>query len=355
MALAVLAVAATATLFAASAASIATAGRLALSLVLAGLFWIAVEAVRRSMRRTAGPERHAASHAPQLRVLWRVTGEFARGGWARHELEQLRLISRNVDGWVHPSRSLELRLDAVITRVLSGVLDRADDVAQLARRMAVAPLEARRVERAVGRLAELLVVRGPATDGPNELDSGAVVRDATEIIAGCTAIRDALRPLAVTNVAPLLAAIDGALTARRLDIENLELDLLSVGNGERALVSPVDLLDALVELLHRVAKDRRPGTVRLTAVTAPREIEIRVSWCARAGLAEPAADLLVPLRRLAGYGVRVVEAPQRPDANGEIRFTLPRADPGASRPTAIHPAPEGPLTFVKPARSTRRR
>ncbi|MDH3283977.1 MAG: hypothetical protein OEQ13_04495 [Acidobacteriota bacterium] len=308
------------------------AGALALVPITLGLSRLVRPVVRRlrppSNEAPGGVVRGAwRRHA--TRVLWTVTGDFDDGGWARSELEALCLIARNLERDGRPGPALARRLDGVVNRVLTGVLDRADDVVRLARRCGVRPDEARRVARGLTQLAELLADWNTTRDAKVVWEPLEVIGAATDVIDGAAAIREALRPAIVCNVVPLLETLAGARGGRGRRLGGLRIELVGVAVGERALVSPVDLADALSGLLTRLGREIQEPHILLVAEARRDRVELRISWRRGESATAALSDLLAPLRGLASYGARIAEEQAPRGASGTVSVILPRATTGA--------------------------
>ncbi|UCF66148.1 MAG: hypothetical protein JSV80_10105 [Acidobacteriota bacterium] len=288
----------------------------------------AARSVRHRRRRTHEPlERASFRQAAATRVFWEASGEFDAEGWARAELENLRLLCLNVTDDALLGPRVADRLKRACSAVLGGVVDRMDDVLSTGRQLALQP---ELLDRLSSARTVLLSQLGGAVcqDGePPSFLPDEVATSAGQALETIAALRAKLRPQLITALIPLLGRVCGLRAPESLRSGELQLDLDELHDRDQVVVNARDLAQALSELLHRLVRTGGlTGPLRVSGSEDEGRLIVRLDWQTRDRWRLAPHRLLEPVRELKYYGVHAElhETIEHSEARLEISF--PRAD-----------------------------
>ncbi len=279
--------------------------------------------LRRRRRAAEDAAARAARRDAAVRILWAASGDFLSAGWGRNDLESLRLLALNLDKGQVLGPRLAARLRTAVTAVLSGVLDRLQDVVVTAREVELAPRTVGRLEAAIRVLTTELEDAGCKPGSAVPFRPAAVAHAATQAVESCAALRDALRPHMVSDPAEVLRALAGTRHAARLASGELILDLAAMIDARVAARAP-DLAGAFDELLRRVFDTGRAvGPVRVGGRVSGPDVVLSISWTVPGPEPPDPRWLTESLRVLSPYGARLGLKDALEDGVVRIEAVLP--------------------------------
>lgn len=296
------------------------------AILLAGLIALAVwqrVSVRRVVRAM---DRHRRQEDLALRKFWQVSADFSDRGWARADLERLRLLCRNVESRQLLSERLALRIKTAATHVVAGVLDRLEDLSRTGRQLDLSPRSVERIEAGSSVLIEELVGT-EFTAGVNARFDPQRVSEAIDgVLEACERLRSGVSPRIAADTSALMNWLTKSKFARLHDTGRLVVDA-RVGDSGRVAVRATDLVEALDELLSRALEhDQIDGTVHVEMVDRREGIELELDCRVIDRFRLSPSSLVAPLRKLTAYGVRVQLEEELEQERIRIRMTLPKTE-----------------------------
>lgn len=282
---------------------------------------------RRSLR-SRSDNRAARDHRRDaaVRILWAASGDFLASGWGRSELESLRLLALNLPAGHAPGPRLADRLRNAASTVLSGVLDRLNDVVLTAREIDLEPAAVNRLEAAIRVLAAELEDSTFRAGQAIRFRPDSVATAASQAVAACGALRDALRPWIVSDVPAIVDWLVQTRHGVRISSGELIVDLDLRPGESRVAVRPLDLAQALDELLDGVfGRGRATGPVRLAGRLVDQGVVLTIGWAVDDRFRLDPRAVTEPLRVLSSYGARL--ALEEDAERGSVRLVaeLPSA------------------------------
>ncbi len=264
-----------------------------------------------------------------LRLLRAAVADFEGDRWGRRELDALRLLALNLAPRQILGPRLAQRLQAAVTAVRWGVLDRLSDVRLTADEAGLARQTQARLQAAILSLSAELDGVQCETGAPLAFHPHAVAFACGQAADACAAIRDALSPALVADLREVIddvaARRDGGGEAPALTAAQLP-----ESGALRVAVRHSDLAPALANLAARV----------FLAAGAPVHVEVReaetgallaLSWRAARATELDAPSLAESLRPLSSYGARFVIEETPPEGRIQVELFLPLAPAAAAR------------------------
>ncbi|RMF72170.1 MAG: hypothetical protein D6738_12000 [Acidobacteria bacterium] len=315
--------------FAALSAHLAPAAALllgvGLGLALALVLLWARERRRRALRAQAREAERQRRREASWRVYWQAAADLAPDGWARRDLEALRLVARNLRPGEPLGDRMARRVREATSAVLARVLDRMTDLVVAGRRIG-APEDRLEAFRTAGELLAGELEEARAAEGePPPFDPEAVVRVVDSTAALADELREAVRSEIVVDVVGLAERLVGE--ARRAFRRELRLHLAENARRIPVAVRGSDLEQAVDALLARLlASSHVVGPVELEIHHRGTDAHLRIGWRTDDRLRLDPERIVAPLRALAGYGATITVDEDLDAERVSVELRLPLAE-----------------------------
>lgn len=296
--------------FATYSLQLGTGSALGVGLVSGTLVAAGIAFARETKERRAHFERESdareARREAAFRLFWEASADFEANGWARGDLDTLRMVCRNISPGEELGDRVARRLREAVSNVLAGVIDRLGDVVVTARDIGASPRVIGELERAGGDLVRELEGASFVAGQRPLFDAHQVARAADRALEICASLREAVRPRIVSDLGAIVTWIGNARQAARLGAGELRLkSVLEVGTA-RVAVRPLDLSEALDALIGRIfAQGQIDGPLDVEVSEAGDATCVTLTWPIRNRFRVDPAGLLRPLRVLSAYGAQV--------------------------------------------------
>ena len=280
---------------------------------------------RREIRRAEERAEEARRREASFRMFWQASADLAPDGWARRDLEALRLVARNLRPDDILGERMARRVREASSAALARVVDRLTDLALAGRRIGAPESRIEALETATGRLAALLEeARAVTGEGP-PFDPPAVVRTVEALTALADELREAVRPAIVADLARMAERV--AHEARRSFRHELRLNRGAEPARLAVAVRESDLEAAIAALLERLmSRGHVAGPVDLEVRHEGEAARVLVAWTIADRLRVDPEHIAQPLRLLAAYGAGVTVEENVHDQRITVELALPLAE-----------------------------